>query len=287
MTLRRDQRSHGKAERSWTETASPDIVHTWIQLDFEHSWSRLTWAPNFMGCEPTPSRKEGNQTITSFHTGWLWSGSGLDPPRIGPKFLCMLQLGCSVTRRTRWAGSKWTAWLLLSLALQQCQLGSLTAWMCNSCSLASGLLDSLVARQLGWLTVWPYNGCSLTAWQRGWTTSAAWLLDILAAWLYNSLLLGFLAGWRTAEQETKKHEPSLNQTSTRPYIKSFQRSGWKVWINSLGKVWIRGLDRLWTAAWSRPYFLSRNQTSSWLPFVILALDMCEIKGVPAYLYPLA
>ena len=29
--------------------------------------------------------------------------------------------------------------------LQQCQLDSLTAWMCNSCSLAAGLLDCLAA----------------------------------------------------------------------------------------------------------------------------------------------
>ena len=46
------------------------------------------------------------------------------------------------------------------------QLGSLTAWMHNSCSLAAGLLSS-VALQLGSLT----------------------------AWLHNSLLLGCLAGW--------------------------------------------------------------------------------------------
>ena len=51
---------------------------------------------------------------------------------------------CDKERTTRWAGSKWTAWLLASLP----------AWMCNSCSLAAGLLGSLVARQLSRLTAW-------------------------------------------------------------------------------------------------------------------------------------
>ena len=50
---------------------------------------------------------------------------------------------CDKKRTTRRAGSKWTAWLL-----------SLAAWMCNSCSLAAGLLGSLVARQLSRLTAW-------------------------------------------------------------------------------------------------------------------------------------
>ena len=50
---------------------------------------------------------------------------------------------CDKKRTTRWTGSEWTAWLL-----------SLAAWMCNSCSLAAGLLGSLVARQLSRLTAW-------------------------------------------------------------------------------------------------------------------------------------
>ena len=50
---------------------------------------------------------------------------------------------CDKKRTTRWAGSKWTAWLL-----------SLAAWMCNSCCLAAGLLGSLVARQFSRLTAW-------------------------------------------------------------------------------------------------------------------------------------
>ena len=62
---------------------------------------------------------------------WIGLDPGLDPgldrpgPRIEPTFLCMLQLGCSVTRKGQQGeGSKWTPWLLGSLALQQCQLGS-------------------------------------------------------------------------------------------------------------------------------------------------------------------
>ena len=58
---------------------------------------------------------------------WIGLDPGLDRPgpRIGPTFLCMLQLGCSVTRKGQQGeGSKWTPWLLGSLALQQCQLGS-------------------------------------------------------------------------------------------------------------------------------------------------------------------
>ena len=100
---------------------------------------------------------------------WIGLGLGLDRPRIGPTFLSMLQRGCIVTRKGRQGGPVLTT-------VSVWQFDSLAAWMCNSCSLAAGLLDSLVARQLGCLTAWPYNSCSLTA------------------WLYNSLLLGSLAG---------------------------------------------------------------------------------------------
>ena len=60
-------------------------------------------------------------------------------------FLCMLKLRCSVTRKGRQGGQAASG-----------QLGflSLAAWMCNSCSLAAGLLGSLVARQLSRLTAW-------------------------------------------------------------------------------------------------------------------------------------
>ena len=100
---------------------------------------------------------------------WIGLDPGLDRPRSGPTCLCMLQLGCSVTREGP-KGVQAASVQLGCLAgwpynLQQCQLGSLTAWMHNSCSLAAGLL-SRVTLQLGSLT----------------------------AWLYNSLLLGCLAG---------------------------------------------------------------------------------------------
>ena len=53
---------------------------------------------------------------------WIGLGLGLE---LNPIFLCMLQLGCSVTRKGQQGeGSKWTPWLLGSLALQQFQLGS-------------------------------------------------------------------------------------------------------------------------------------------------------------------
>ena len=74
---------------------------------------------------------------------------GLDRPKSGLTCLCMLQLGCSMTRKGR-QGVQAASVQLGRLAgwpynLQQCQLDSLTAWMCNSCSLAAGLLDCLAA----------------------------------------------------------------------------------------------------------------------------------------------
>ena len=133
---------------------------------------------------------ERNQTITSFNTEldvvwvgagcgcgldrvWIGLDPGLDRPRSGLTCLCMLQLGCSMTRKGRQGVQAASVQLGCSAGwpynLQQCQLGSLTAWMCNSCSLAAGLLSSVTLRQvqLG----------SLTAWQRGFTTVCC-----LAAW---------------------------------------------------------------------------------------------------------
>ena len=80
---------------------------------------------------------------------WIGLDPGLDRPRRGLTCLCMLQLGCSMTRKGR-HGVQAASVQLGCLAgwpynLQQCQLGSLTAWMCNSCSLAAGLLDCLAA----------------------------------------------------------------------------------------------------------------------------------------------
>ena len=132
-----------------------------------------------MDRESTLWRKEGNQTITSFNTEihgvgcgldrvWIGLDPGLDRPRprIGPTFLCMLHLGCSVTRKrtTRWAGSKWTAWLLDSLA----------AWLSNTCSLAAWQLDCLAAQL--------YNKCSLTAWKLG-SVALQQFVACLAGWI--------------------------------------------------------------------------------------------------------
>ena len=80
---------------------------------------------------------------------WIGLDPGLDRPRSGLTCLCMLQLGCSMTRKGR-QGVQSASVQLGCLAgwpynLQKCQLGSLTAWMCNSCSLAAGLLDCLAA----------------------------------------------------------------------------------------------------------------------------------------------
>ena len=104
--------------------------------------------------------------------------------------------------------------------LQQCELGSLTAWMLKQLQLGCWT---------AWLlSTWLYDKCSLEAWQRGFTTVCC-----LAAW----------KGEYLQSRKPKNMQPSLDQTPTRPYIISFQRSGSKVWINSLGKVWIGGLDQ--------------------------------------------
>ena len=105
----------------------------------------------------------GSMTAASRLTGtggrsWTKGFFLLKPYRFGYRFVIVLlsfwvtfflhfsyvfvyveaSMECNKKRTTRWAGSKWTAWLL-----------SLAAWMCNSCSLAAGLLGSFVARQLG------------------------------------------------------------------------------------------------------------------------------------------
>ena len=142
-----------------------------------------------MDCEPRVSSKEETKQSQVLTRSWMWSGSELVVfvvwigsgsvwirvwigPEVDPTCLCMLQLGCSMTRKGR-QGVQAASVQLGCLAgwpynLQQCQLGSLTAWMCNSCSLAAGLLSSVPLRQVQ--------------------------LGSLTAWLYNSLLLGCLAG---------------------------------------------------------------------------------------------
>ena len=184
-----------------------------------------------MDCEPRVWRKERNQTITSFNTElvvvWIGAGCGLDRVWIG------LDPGldrpgsgptCLCMLQLGCASSKCTAWLLGRLALQ---LATVSAWQ----------FDSLDAQQL----------------QLG-----AGLLDCLAAWLYNSLLLGCLAGWITAEQETQKHAtitgPNINSPIhyiiPKVWIKGLdqilsngldRRSGSEVWIGGLDRVWDRGL----------------------------------------------
>ena len=103
------------------------------------------------------ARKETKQSQVLMWSGselvvvvvWIGLDPGLDRHRSGLTCLCMLQLGCSMTRKGR-QGVQAASVQLGCLAgwpynLQQCQLGSLTAWMCNSCSLAAGLLDCLAA----------------------------------------------------------------------------------------------------------------------------------------------
>ena len=68
---------------------------------------------------------------------WIGSGSvwigldpGLDRPRIGPTFLCMLRRGPIVTRKGRQGGPGLTTvsvWQFDSLDVQQLQLGCWTA----------------------------------------------------------------------------------------------------------------------------------------------------------------
>ena len=108
------------------------------------------------------------------------------------------------------------------------QLGSLAAWLSNTCSLSAWQLDCLAAQL--------YNKCSLTAWKLG---SVA-LQQFVAC----------LAGWITAD---------INS----PIFSIIP----KVWIKGLDQLPWKGLDRgsgseVWivcgTGAWSRPYILSRS-----------------------------
>ena len=84
------------------------------------------WINSFKQWRKPNNHKFLIRMYTELVVVWIGSGSVWMPgPRIEPTFLCMLQLGCSVTRKGQQGeGSKWTPWLLGSLALQQCQLGS-------------------------------------------------------------------------------------------------------------------------------------------------------------------
>ena len=187
-------------------------------------------------------KKEGNQTITSINTEIHGAGCGLDRvwigldpgldrprPRIGPAFLCMLHLGCSVTRKGR-QGEQAASGQLGSLDVQQLQLDCLTAWQ-----------RGLATRQLGCLTAWLLSSAALQqvqldtlkAWQRGFTTVCCLLGRVNTADI-NSPIYSIIP---------------------------------KVWIKGLDQLPWKGLDRgsgseVWivcgTGAWSRPYILSRS-----------------------------
>ena len=106
-----------------------------------------------------------------------------------------------------------------------CQLGSLTAWMRNSCSLTAWRLTSLALRQvqLG----------SLTAWQRG-----------FVVWL-----LGRVNNCRAGNPKTCNHHWTRHQL----YIISFRKSGSTPLERSGLGVWTQR-----TGAWSKRYVLSRS-----------------------------
>ena len=98
------------------------------------------------------------------------------------------------------------------------------------------------SEEVGWhfLCMLPL-GCSMIRKGRQGVQAASGQLGCLAAWPYNSLLVGCLARWMTAEQETQKHA-TINGPNINSPIHCIIP---KVWINSLGKVSIGGLDRLW------------------------------------------
>ena len=95
-------------------------------------WNRSSkfhglWINSLKGGRKPNNHKFLTLRYTELVVVWIGSGSVWIRVWIGlePTFLCMLQLGCSVTRKGQQGeGSKWTPWLLGSLALQQCQLGS-------------------------------------------------------------------------------------------------------------------------------------------------------------------
>ena len=130
---------------------------------------------------------------------------------------------CDKKRTTRWAGSKWTAWLLGSLALQQCQLGSLTAWQLGCATVAAWLLDGLVARQLGCLTTGRLNNCR----------------HQLAHILYHSKGLDQLP-WKGLDRGSGSEVWIVCGTGawSRPYILSRICEMWVLVLNSCELYWL-------------------------------------------------
>ena len=233
MSLWLDQRSHGKAERSIP--ARPPIVFTLrIQLDCKHSWYRWHefqswWIANQEFEErketkrsqvPTRSRMWSRSGLVVV---WIGSGSVWIRVWIGPEVdphVCV----CSMTRKGR-----------QGVQAASVQLGCLAGGLQHA-TVSALQFDSLDAQQL-------QLGC-WTAWL---LSSVALSKTSTARKLYNSLLLGYLAGWITAKQETQKH---ANHHWTRHHSKGldqrsglnpFERSGSEVWIGGLGRVWDRGL----------------------------------------------
>ena len=126
---------------------------------------------NLMDCEPTAWRKERNQTITSFNRELVvvWTGCGvdrvwigLDRPRSGSTFLCLLQLGCSMARKGRSGvhaasgqlgclAASVSAWQLDSLDAQQLQLGCWTAEQRSFKTSELGSLTAWLQQFVAWL----------------------------------------------------------------------------------------------------------------------------------------
>lgn len=145
-----------------------------------------------MDCELTAARTEGNQTSCGWTHVLLYIAAWTQ---------------CDKKKTITWAGSKWTIWLLVTL------------W--NSCNLAAGLL---VASYHSALQQSQFD--SLAAWRNNNNNSS------LVSWLYDSLLLGCLAGRITAEQETKKKCNHHYQTSIRPnYVSPIKKSGSAPWTS--------------------------------------------------------
>ena len=131
-----------------------------IQLDCKHSWYRWhefqSWWIVNQEFEAKKETKHGAECGLGRSWLWLWSGSGLDRSGSGSgsaqKWTHMfVYVAAWMQQRKGRQGVQAASVQLGCLAgwpynLQQCQLDSLTAWMCKSCSLAAGLLSSVTLR---------------------------------------------------------------------------------------------------------------------------------------------